>query len=142
MDLRLKQLEDENMSRNNFRNFMQIKVDDIEAGYALVSMPITETLLQAAGNVHGGVFSVLLDSAIGTAVRSVTDITKEYAVTAEMNLNYLRGARDGTLYAEAKVISQGKLLIVGMCDIRDADGKLLATGRATFVRREKHAAAK
>lgn len=136
MDNQLKQIEDELMSRNNFRTFLAIKVEDIESGYALLSMPITDTMLQSFGMLHGGIFSVLIDSVIGTAVRSVLDVTKQFAVTAEMNLNFLRGAKDGVIYAEGKVINHGSLLIVGTGDIRDADGRLLATGRATFVIRE------
>jgi len=133
MDDALLRREEELMSKNNFRKLLGIKVDSLEPGHAKLSMPITEMLLQPLGMVHGGVFSVLIDSAIGTAVRSVIDTDRQMAVTAEMNLNYIRGARQGTLHAEGKVVHQGKLLVVGTGDVRDDEGRLLATGRATYV---------
>lgn len=134
--MRLKEIEEAKMARNNFRNLLNINLEDIEPGRALLSIAVTDQLLQAGGNVHGGVFAVLVDSAIGSAARSVID-ENHFGVTTDMNLNFIRGAKDGTIYAEGKVVSRGSLLIVGTCDVRDGDGKLLATGRATYLIRER-----
>ena len=53
-----------------------------------------------------------------------------------MNLNFIRSVNEGTVYAEGKVISRGKLLIVGTGDVRDEQGRLLATGRGTYIVKE------
>ncbi|OLO37137.1 hypothetical protein BTR23_14325 [Alkalihalophilus pseudofirmus] len=126
------------MKNNNFRNLLGIKIEDMREGFAVLSLPIRDDLLQAGNIVHGGVHSVLIDSVIGTAVRTVLD-TNEYSVTAEMNINYFRPAIEGNIIAEGKVLNRGKLLIVGVADIKDEEGRLLATGRATYAVKRKNA---
>ena len=68
MDERLMQIEQKIVSGNRFRNLLGIKVEDIESGWALLSLTVTDQLLQASNIMHGGVFAVLIDSAIGSAV--------------------------------------------------------------------------
>ncbi|WP_209123552.1 PaaI family thioesterase [Alkalihalobacillus sp. BA299] len=133
----LREFEEELMKNNNFRNLLGIQIEDISEGFAVLSLPIRDDLKQAGNMVHGGVLSVLIDSVIGTAVRTVLN-TNEYSVTAEMNINYFRPAIKGKIIAEGKVLNRGKLLIVGVADIKDEEGRLLATGRATFAVKRKN----
>lgn len=128
----LRQLEENRMKNNNFRNLLGIEIKNIQEGYAELTLPIDDKLLQSANMVHGGVFSVLIDSVIGTAIRSVLD-EDTISVTAEMNINYFRPATKGMLRATGKVLNAGRTLAVGIGDIFDENGKLLATGRATYV---------
>lgn len=120
--------------QNNFRKLLGIQVEEVRPGYAVLSLPIREQLLQTSKSVHGGILAILVDSVIGTAVRSVTEGAP--SATAEMNINYLRPAKEGKILCYGKVIHQGRTLVVGTADIQDEEGKLLACGRATyFVKR-------
>jgi uncharacterized protein (TIGR00369 family) len=134
----LLQLEEKLMEKNNFRNLIGVKIEDISEGFATLSLPIRDDLLQSGNVVHGGVLSVLIDSVVGTAVRTVLS-TDEYSVTAEMNINYFRPAIRGKIFAEGKLVHIGKSLIVGVGDIKDEDGRLLATGRATYAVKKRRA---
>jgi uncharacterized protein (TIGR00369 family) len=138
MKMDLWKMEEKLMENNNFRKLLGVKIENISEGAAVLSLPIREDLLQAGNMVHGGVLSVLIDSVIGTAVRTVLD-TDEFSVTAEMNINYFRPAIKGKIIAEGKLVNKGKLLIVGTVDIKDEDGRLLATGRATYAVKKKNA---
>lgn len=117
--------------RNNFRSTIGIEVVSVEAGSAVLALPVKEHLLQTSKFVHGGVLAVMIDAVIGTAVRSVLPRSVP-AVTAEMNINFIRPVKDGTIYAKGRVVHPGSSLFVGSADVEDAQGKLLATGRATF----------
>lgn len=132
-----KQMEEMLMENNNFRKLIGVQIKDIREGYAVLSIPIHENLLQAGNMVHGGVLSVLIDSAIGSAIRTVLE-HDEFAVTAEMNINYFRPAIKGKILAEGKLVNKGKQLVVGVGDIKDEEGRLLATGRATFAIKKKN----
>lgn len=132
MSDRIRQIEEERMKNNNFRNLLGIKIKDMQEGFAELTLSVDDKLLQSANIVHGGVLSVLIDSVIGTAIRSVLD-EDMISLTAEMNINYIRPAVKGTLRAEGKVVSAGKTLAVGIGDVYDEEGKLVATGRATYV---------
>ncbi|TWD89609.1 acyl-CoA thioesterase [Neobacillus bataviensis] len=134
----LRQIEEKLMENNNFRKLIGVKIEDISEGFAILSLPIRDDLLQSGKVVHGGVLSVLMDSVIGTAVRSVLE-TDEYSVTAEMNINYFRPAIKGKIFAEGKLMNKGKNLIVGVGDIKDEEGRLLATGRATNAIKKRRA---
>lgn len=116
---------------NNFRATIGIEVVSVEMGSAVLALPVRDHLLQTSKFVHGGVLAVMIDAVIGTAVRSVLPGGAK-AVTAEMNINFIRPVKEGTIYARGRVVHRGASLFVGSADIEDAEGKLLATGRATF----------
>lgn len=132
MENKLIETEEQLMENNRFRKLIGVQIEDIGDGTALLSLPVTDNLLQSGHVVHGGVLSVLIDSVIGTAVRSVLEPNK-ISVTAEMNINYFRPATKGKILAEGKLVNKGRTLIVGTGDIRNEEGKLLATGRATYA---------
>ena len=136
MENQIKQREGKLMSKNNFRQLIGLQIEDIEKGKATLTLPFNEKLLQSANMIHGGILSVLIDSVIGTAIRTVLD-ENTFAVTAEMNVNYFRPAMKGTIRAEGNVLNKGKTLAVGSANIFSEDGKLLATGRATYVVKER-----
>jgi acyl-CoA thioesterase len=124
---------------NNFRKLLGIQVVDVQPGTAVLSLPVREQLLQSSKNVHGGVLAILVDSVIGTAVRSVLEEGATCA-TAEMNINYIRPAKEGTITSYGKVIHQGRTLVVGTAEIIDGEGNLLACGRATYFTKRKGSA--
>lgn len=126
------------MKSNHFRELIGVRLEQIDDGKATLILPISQKLLQANQVVHGGVISVLIDSVVGTAVRTI--LADHFnAMTAEMNINYFRPVSSGVIKAEGKIINKGRTLVVGVADILDEEGKLLATGRATYVlKRKKH----
>jgi len=54
---------------NSFRNFLGIEIERIDGDKALISLQISERLLQSYGIVHGGIYCVLIDAVMGTSVR-------------------------------------------------------------------------
>ena len=55
--------------------------------------------------------------------------------TIELGVTYVRpiGPRVGELVAEAEVVHLGDSIGVATAEIRDSDGTLYATGRATYA---------
>ncbi|GAK00559.1 PaaI family thioesterase [Geomicrobium sp. JCM 19055] len=128
----LEEHEESLMKNNRFRELLGIQIKEVVEGRAILELPFNENLLQSANMLHGGVLSILVDSVIGTAIRSVLN-EKTIAITAEMNINYFRPAMKGTLRAEGKVLNKGNTIAVGTANIYEEDGKIVATGRATYV---------
>jgi uncharacterized protein (TIGR00369 family) len=82
------------------------------------------------GNLHGGIIAVLLDEAMGKVCR----FRNVRAVTAEMNIDFVRPIRvDQEITVEAFETAFRGRNIFQWGEIRDADGQLLARGRARFV---------
>lgn len=120
------------LAAGSYWQHMGMKAVEGSDGKIRVVLEITDDLLQIYGNVHGGVFAGLLDSAIAVALNQKLD-ENEGASTVEMKLNYLRSVNKGILYAEGEVIQKGKKIIVGKGEIKDGTGQLVAFGTATFM---------
>jgi len=103
-----------------------------EDGKTQVIMEVIDNLKQFYGNVHGGVFAGLLDSAMAVAVNQQLE-PGEGASTVELKLNYLRAANKGTLRGSGQVIQKGRKIIVAQGEIKNDEGQLLAFGTATFM---------
>lgn len=84
----------------------------------------------AFGIIHGGVIALVLDEVMGKVCR-FRDVR---AVTAEMNIEYLKPVRvDADLVVEGyEAGMEGRNLNLAG-EIRDAAGKLLARSRGRFV---------
>jgi len=84
----------------------------------------------ASGYIHGGIIATLLDEVMS----KVNRFRKARAVTAELNVEYLRPVQVGQeLVIEGwESDAQGRNLFL-QSEIRDSSGKVLARGRGRFV---------
>lgn len=84
------------------------------------------------GTVHGGFAAVLLDSACGSAVHTTLRPGEAYT-SLEIKVNFLRTitADTGTVRVRGWVTKTGSRASFAEAEIRDADGKLLATASST-----------
>lgn len=100
-------------------------------GAARVRFEVGEEHLNAAGTLHGGVLATLVDTAMGTAVRSATG-DHDVPATSQLTVTYLRPGKPGPLEVTAQVRAQGEHLTV--CDAEvEQDGHGLAHAVATFA---------
>ncbi len=90
-------------------------------------------LAQFHGFAHGGVAASLIDGAVGMAVGGAVGRGVN-VMTMDLKLNYFRPFPIGeTVIATGKVINQSRRTIYGEAEVRDAKGKLLAKGSATYI---------
>jgi len=86
------------------------------------------------GAVHGGVISMLADTAGGGAVWSAIDNPMARVSTIDLRIDYLRPGKLETLAAEAAVVRVGNR--VGVADIRlfhpSAEEETIATGKGVY----------
>jgi uncharacterized protein (TIGR00369 family) len=84
------------------------------------------------GSLHGGVFCDLADAAMGMCwVTGLKD--DETCTTVELKINYFRPFWTGRMIAEARVIRRGKTLGYVECEVKDAEGRLLAKSSSTLM---------
>lgn len=83
-----------------------------------------------AGFVHGGIIATLLDEAMG----KVNRFRGVRAVTAELNIEYLRPVPvDTDIVVEAHEVEVKGRNLYHVGEIRSAEGDVLARGRGRFV---------
>ena len=100
-------------------------------GTARVRFEATEEHLNPAGTLHGGVLATLVDTAMGTAVRSATD-DGDVPATSQLTVTYLRPGKPGPLEVTAQVRTRGEHLTVCDADV-EQDGRGLVHAVATFA---------
>ncbi len=115
-----------------FYRFMGIRLTKLGQGRSEIRMEVDSGLTQQAGFAHGGVSASLIDSAVGLALCTMID--GESAIrTIDLQVNFLAPAKPGSLTARGRIIHKGKRTGVGECQVRDAGGKLVSKGTATYL---------
>ena len=114
-----------------FAERLGIEVQRADDGAARIRFEAREEHLNAAGTLHGGVLATLVDTAMGTAVRSASD-DGDVPATSQLTVTYLRPGKPGPLEVTARVRTKGEHLTVCEADV-DQDGRSLAHAVATFA---------
>ncbi len=118
--------------------WLGLRLVETGEGTAVVEMTTTEDMANHSGFVHGGMISTLADSAMGRSVRTLNPGVVR-AMSFDLKLNFINAAKVGeNLRAIGHVIHAGRRTVVAECRVEGGDGRLVATGSATFaVTREK-----
>jgi len=107
------------------------QVEDADDGSARIAFEVTDEHLNPAGTLHGGVLATLVDTAMGTAVRSATG-DDDVPATSQLTVTYLRPGKPGPLEVTARVRTKGEHLTVCEADV-EQDGEAVAHAVATFA---------
>lgn len=108
-----------------------IKIDSLESNQAKLRLPVTKSLLNGNQMLHGGIYSTLLDAAMGINFKlRVGDV--KFA-TISLTTQYLKAVNEGeTLFATAEIIQQGKSIASIEARIVNDRDELVSIGLATF----------
>jgi len=118
---------------NHFPLMLGIEIDLIEPGRAVLGVEVRKELLQLQGVLHGGAMASLIDTAVAMAIVSVSEPEDRFT-TVELKINYLAPVRDGRVTADARIIRDGRRIVVADCDAFDSNGRLAAKGLLTYIR--------
>jgi len=122
----------ERLRYSNPINHFGFVLEKAERGRAVFRMPVLELHKQIHRVVHGGVLAMLADTAGGFAAFLAAPVGTR-VVTIEMKINFLEAVADGEIWADARVLRQGKSTSVVDCDVTDRDGRLVSKALMTFA---------
>jgi acyl-CoA thioesterase len=123
----------EQFDTNHFPRMLGIEIDSVEQGRAVLSVEVRKELKQLQGVMHGGAIASLIDTAVAFAIVGASQPEDRFT-TVEMKVNYLSAIREGRVRAEARLIRDGRRIIVAECDVFDDKGRLAAKGLLTYIR--------
>lgn len=99
-----------------------IEIVDVKPQYARCQLKIDDRHRNAIGQVMGGVHTVLADFVFAVA----TNFRQPPTVTVSTTINYISAVKGDTLYAESKLIKDGKKLCFYEINITDNLGNDIA----------------
>jgi acyl-CoA thioesterase len=118
---------------NHFPRLLGIQLEEIEPGRARLSVEVRQELCQLQGVMHGGAIASLIDTAVAFAILGGSEKETRFT-TVEMKVNYLSAIREGRVIADARLIRDGRRIVVAECDVFDSKGRLAAKGLLTYMR--------
>ena len=105
---------------------------DAGEGWCEITLESTPKTHNLYGIVHGGVWLLVADSAMGGALGTV-QAEGEQVITAQSEFRWLRALEGTTIRARAEVIRRGRTLSHCSVDLYDGDGRHIGHGNGTYV---------
>ena len=113
-----------------------IEVADASEGMARLRLPMRPELeTRRPGTMHGGVLASLIDAAGSAALlttRAEDDETWAGFSSTDLNVSYLAAAQS-EIVAEGRVLRAGRTVVYTTVEVTDAEGRLVAAGRVTYL---------
>jgi uncharacterized protein (TIGR00369 family) len=106
-------------------------VEAADDGSARIAFEVRDEHLNPAGTLHGGVLATLVDTAMGTAVRTAAG-DDDVPATSQLTVTYLRPGKPGPLTVIGRVRTKGEHLTVCEAEV-EQDGRSIGHAVATFA---------
>ncbi|KAF0130162.1 MAG: hypothetical protein FD155_1948 [Bacteroidetes bacterium] len=103
----------------------------VEDGYVKAKMPVDERTKQPMGLLHGGGSLALAETVGGIGSALIVDLETNDVRGSHMSANHIRAAKDGWVFAEARLLHRGRNTHIWNIDISDEEGMLVSTCRLT-----------
>ena len=113
-----------------FVQHLKIVTEALGQGTARLSLPVEREFTNSLGTVHGGVIMSLLDVALCTAARTLHPDSIG-VITIDLSTSFIGGGSGDKLYAEARVLKDGRSMSFVEGEAKNADGSLVAKAIAT-----------
>lgn len=129
----LQRIKEYHSTHSAFAKAMNIKILDLDKGYAKTIMELKSQHKNSMGITHGGAIFAIVDTTLGVA----TTAYGTFAVTAAANISYIKPGTKGPLIAEARELSKTRKLGTYEVKVYDGDHSLIAIAQATMYRKDK-----
>jgi len=108
--------------KDKFAEYCGIEIVKAGPGSCTAKMKITDDHRMGFGYVHGGAIFTLADLAFAVACNSHGICS----VAINVNITYIKSAKDGILIAEAKEVTKNQKLGSYRVDVKDEKGNIIA----------------
>ena len=125
----------DSFDRQNAMALIGAKLTKIEPGYCEIELPYRDALTQQHKFFHGGITTMIADSAAGYAAYSLFPADAS-VLTVEFKMSLLAPAAGDKLIASARVVKPGRTLT--LCDVevhavKDGKQTLVLKGLETLI---------
>lgn len=118
--------------RSHFVELLDLKLESVERGRAVMRMPFRKEISNPTGAVHGGAIVALCDTCFYVALASIYGRDQD-TTTVSLQCNYLAPALPPhDLIAEATVLRAGRRICYGEVFVRSGD-KVVAHSTLNYL---------
>ena len=125
-------IEEFGRDANPFFREMDVDIVSYENGAATLSMPVTGKLANGIGWLTGGIYVSLADEAMALALISTLS-PDERSATVSLSTQFIKGVREGTIFATAKLIRKGRQIAFLEAEVADENGTVLTRCQGSFL---------
>ena len=115
---------------NPFFCLTGIDIVKAEQGNAVLTMPVRPDMHNGVGWLQGGMLVAIADEAMALALYTLLEKNEGIATIAE-STSFIRGVRNGTLLAKARVIKKGRRVAFMEAEVWADDGEMTLLSRST-----------
>jgi len=126
----LERIKADDPSANPFFTMTGIKVLSVEDGKALLKMQIRPDMLNGVGWLQGGMLVAIADEAMALAIYPLLGEAEGIATISE-STSFIKGARDGMIFAEGRVIKKGRRVAFTESEVFTGDGERILLSRTS-----------
>src|ERR687894_353929 len=112
-----------------FSKYVGARVEEVDPGRAVVYIDVEKTHLNGNGTLHGGVYTSLIDNAMGLSVSSLVGFR---TATTQMNVHFLGPVREGRVICRSEVVHRTRRTATAEGRGFDREGDLVAMGTGSF----------
>jgi uncharacterized protein (TIGR00369 family) len=130
----LERIKKDGRSANPFFCLTGIDIVKAEPGSAVLTMPVRPDLHNGVGWLQGGMLVAIADEAMALALYPLLENGEGIATIAE-STSFIKGVRNGTILAEARVVRKGRRVAFMEAEVWADDGGkvLLSRTSASFA---------
>ena len=123
--------------KNTLMETLKIEFTDVGADFLTARMPVTKTVYQPDGVLHGGATAALAESVGSAAVFILNRNPKAIVRGIEISANHLKSVKSGYVYATARPINLGKTIQLWEIKVEDDTQQLISICKLTTYTRYK-----
>jgi acyl-CoA thioesterase len=123
----------EAFARVPFARLLGMEFVSAERGAATFALDVREELMRMGGLMHGGAIVSLLDSAAAFAVHTLL-APHASTVTIDLTVHFLRPATSGRVEGRARVLREGRRVVIILAEATNSEGALIATATTTYLK--------
>ena len=119
--------------KGTYSEVLGLQILECEDGYCRAMLPIKDEFLNPLGGLHGGFMYTIADTVGGVAATRIG--SGENVTTISGTMQFYRAALNLTeLYAEAKVVKDGKRVAFVDTEVTSKDGTVYSKASFSFAR--------
>jgi acyl-CoA thioesterase len=114
-----------------FERLLSMNIVEASDGKATLTMPFFIDYAQGAGLMHGGALVSLADTAVVMAIKTILPPHTHFG-TVSLESKFIRPVKQGTVTAEARIVSQEGRTLRGEAVVYDEAGRAVLKFSSVF----------